>query len=238
MTEAAPPNVKRRRLSAANTRLSDLPSGILAHAASFLEAPSRALFAVALDDSAVLLSERRAAIVGNQCDSLDFGEIEMELAENLTDLDIEEVLRCINSVDSVKSLKLANCTNITGTCLEPLRGSAVIEQIDLSLVGRESPDLDPEPPISCHLVLPILHSIIEREGCALKHIQFPSVWRKEPSRGSEFHAFIERYQMCANRGAVHCWNVIQTFKGIEPNGLELPLLLIIMESNCTPVTVA
>ena len=48
-----PPDIKRRRISAAadsSTQgiscLSNLPSGILAHSASFLASPSRALFAV------------------------------------------------------------------------------------------------------------------------------------------------------------------------------------------------
>jgi len=74
-------------------------------------------------------------------------------------------------------LKLTNCINITGAGLEPLRGSSTIEQIDLSLVGsHESPRLRPHPPISREFVLPILDSIIEREGCSLRHLQFPSAW--------------------------------------------------------------
>eukprot|EP00986_Skeletonema_menzelii_P018661 scaffold26675_cov182-Skeletonema_menzelii.AAC.3 len=200
MTEAAPP--KRRRLSAANTKhqnvrcISDLPSGILAHAASFLAAPSKALFAIALDaDSAVLPKGARPSL-----------EFEEEAAKKLTDSDIERVLLCIDAVDSVKRLKLANCTNITGTCLEPLRGSFIIEQIDLSLVGdSQSTKLDPEPPISCDHVLPILDSIIAGEGCALKHLQFPHVWRKKQLQGSDFQALIRRYnQMWGNREEVKC----------------------------------
>ena len=38
------------------------------------------------------------------------------------------------------------------------------------------------------------------------HLQFPSVWRNEPSTDSEFDTFIERYnEMRRNRGAVYCW---------------------------------
>jgi hypothetical protein len=104
---------------------------------------------------------------------------------------------------------MTNCINITGAGLEPLRGSAIIEQIDLSLVGeQQSPWLRPEPPISCDHVLPILDSIIEREGCSLKHLQFPKKWRKdqeEPSTDSEFHALLLRYnQMWTSRGAISC----------------------------------
>ncbi|KAK1740898.1 hypothetical protein QTG54_008150 [Skeletonema marinoi] len=145
MMEEAPIDIKRRRISAADGSpqsircLTDLPSGILAHAASFLAEPSKALFAVALDgNSAVSTNERSSAIVGNQWSILDFGWIEEELAAKLNDDDIEEVLLCIDAVNKVKRLKLTNCVNIIGVGLEPLRGSLIIEQIDLSLVGSTS----------------------------------------------------------------------------------------------------
>jgi hypothetical protein len=162
---------------------SDLPRGILAHAANFLAPPSRALFAVALDESsAASHNERSSAIAGNQWDVLDFGLIEKELASKLCDDHIEAVLLCIDAVNKLKRLKLTNCVNITGAGLEPLRGSAIIEQIDLSLVGEhQSPRFRTEPTIiSCDHALPILDSIIEREGFALKYLQFPHVWRAEP----------------------------------------------------------
>eukprot|EP00984_Skeletonema_dohrnii_P018365 scaffold8557_cov100-Skeletonema_dohrnii-CCMP3373.AAC.5 len=213
MMEEAPPDIKRRRISAAGGSpqrircLTDLPSGILAHAASFLTEPSRALFAIALDgNSAVSTNERSSAIAGNEWSILDFGGIEEELATKLNDDDIEKVLLCIDAVNKVKRLKLTNCVNITGAGLEPLRGSLIIEQIDLSLVGEhQRPHISPEPLISCSHVLPILDSIIEREGCSLMHLQFPQVWRDEPSAEYEFHAFILRYnQMRGNWEEISC----------------------------------
>ena len=223
MTEEAPPDVKRRRLPTADSSLqgviclSDLPSGILAHAASFLAAPSRALFAIALDENSVITpNERSSVIVGNHWDTLDFGEIEKEVAEKLSDPDIERVLQCIDAANKLKRLKLTNCVAITGVGLEPLRGSLIIEQIDLSLVGNESPDIDPEPPMSCENVLPILDRIIGREDCVLMHLHFPSVWQKEPSDDSEFHAFIGRYsRMRRNRGTVSC---LHCNRSLPPNG--------------------
>eukprot|EP00985_Skeletonema_marinoi_P028040 scaffold23822_cov143-Skeletonema_marinoi.AAC.6 len=126
-------------------------------------------------------------------DSLDFTEIEKELAARLTDDDIKAVLWCIDAANKVKRLSLAHCVNITGSCLEQLRGSQIIEQIDLSLVGRhedpvliepwhpprkdESLVLPFVPPISCENVLPILDSIIVSEQCSLQHLQFPKAWR-------------------------------------------------------------
>ena len=65
--------------------------------------------------------------------------------------------------------------------------------------------LDPEPPISCELVLPILDSIIEQEYCVLKHLQFPYKFRKDRSTDSVFHAFILRYnEMREIRDTVTC----------------------------------
>ena len=217
MSDAAPPDVKRRRLSAVDGPhqdarcLADLPSGTLAHAASFLAAPSRALFAIALDKNSSTSppNERSSAIVGNHhWDTLDFGQIEKELAAKLSDDDISAVLQCVDAVNNVKRLKLTNCTNITGVGLVPLRGSLIIEQIDLSLIGI---CLHQEPLISLDHVLPILDSIIERDGCALKHLQFPSMWQYEPS--FEFHALIGRYNEMRNRGTVRCLECNRSLPG-------------------------
>eukprot|EP00985_Skeletonema_marinoi_P032514 scaffold39161_cov180-Skeletonema_marinoi.AAC.3 len=100
--------------------------------------------------------------------------------------------------------------NITGSGLEPLRGSLTIEQIDLSLVGdHQNSRLDPEPQISRDVVIPILDSIIEREGCALKHLQLPLSWRRErdtqPHITSILYEFIARYnQMLESGPGVRC----------------------------------
>jgi len=179
--------------------LSDLPTGALAHVSSFLAAPSRALFAVALNSR-----DSSSAIVGNQWDALDFGEIEKELAAKISDDDIRDALLSIDAVNNLKKLRLTNCVHVTGAGLKPLRGSTIIEQIDLSLVGdHKSPRLDPEPLISCTHVLPILDSIIERgEDCSLKHLMLPNEWRKERNTESDFHAFLTRYNelLCSREG--------------------------------------
>ena len=106
----------------------------------------------------------------------------------------------------MKRLKLTNCVNITGAGLEPLRGSLIIEQIDLSLVAHhKSPVLDLAPQISCDHVLPILDSIIASEGCLLRYVQFPFVWITERSSSSDFHAFVGRLnQMWESRGTISC----------------------------------
>ena len=173
------------------TYLSDLPTGALAHVSSFLAAPSRALFAVALNSR-----DSNSAIAGDDWDVLDFGEIEKDLATKISDEDIRCVLLSIDAVNNLKKLRLTNCINISGIGLEPLRGSTIIEQINLSLVGdHESPKLDPEPPISCAEVIPILDSIIQRgEDCSLEYLQFPNEWRRERNTESDFHAFLTPIQ--------------------------------------------
>ena len=82
----------------------------------------------------------------------------------------------------MNTLKLTGCINITGCGLEPLRGSSVLEQVDLSLVGQhESPVITHETMISEAAVITILDSIIGSRHAVLKHIQLPKKWRNEPS---------------------------------------------------------
>ena len=211
-------NNKRRRTAtiAADHRsdiekiyLSDLTIGILDHTASFLAPPSRALFAVALTNDNHKPNENSSSIAAaDDWDTLDFGEIEKDLAARLSDYDISDVLQHIDAVNKLKRLRLTNCINISGICLEPLRRSAIIEQLDLSLTGDgESPRLDPEPPISYYAVLPILDSIIASDRCSIKHLQFPYKWRRNRPIDSYFHAFIVRYnEMRDNRDAITCLN--------------------------------
>lgn len=84
------------------------------------------------------------------------------------------MLACINSVQRLKRIYLTRCYNITGRALEPLRGSTVIERIDLSLRPKRGYNFGWGWGKLLHIhVLPILHSIIDREHHSLKHIQFP-----------------------------------------------------------------
>ena len=190
----------------------DLPIGALSHVSSYLAPPSRALFAVALNCYDV---ERSSAIVSDQQDVLDFGDIERQLAVKLTDDDVRNILLSIDAVNNLRTLRLTNLLNITGMGLEPLRGSTMIEKIDLSLVGdHESPELSPAPPISCTEVLPILDSIIDMgEACPLKLLIFPKEWRKERNTESEFHAFLIRYKDLLCSRVVSCLECDNNIEG-------------------------
>ncbi|KAL7548287.1 LOW QUALITY PROTEIN: hypothetical protein ACHAWF_011576, partial [Thalassiosira exigua] len=103
--------------------------------------------------------------------------VEETLANKLNDKDIGALLACIDAVHKVQRIKLAGCVGITGKCLEPLRGSSVLEQLDLCLAGEhEDPCIEPVPKTSVSKVIPILQSIIRKEGNVLKQLQLPIKW--------------------------------------------------------------
>eukprot|EP00986_Skeletonema_menzelii_P005912 scaffold2232_cov136-Skeletonema_menzelii.AAC.3 len=142
--------IKRKRTSSSSSGLPcqnirDLAFEPLRHVASFLPTPSRALFAIALSTDWAYADwgdeENLPSMVwwleqiAGKCDNLDFGDIEEDLARRLTDNHIDEILLCLDRDDNrIKKLRLTNCTNVTGVCLQRLRGSSTIEQIDLSMV--------------------------------------------------------------------------------------------------------
>ena len=199
---------KRRRIQ--HCPLYDLlqGGGLLEEVAKYLAPPSKIMFALAVTPPKspyeTIMARGRLSkkvsssmIAGSDWGTLDFGEIEKELAARLSDNDMSAILVHIDAVRKVKRLKLTNCTNITGVGLRPLLFSTTIEQIDLSLVGlHQKPLLDPEPPISFQLVVPILDSIISgADASPLKHLQFPCKWRYDygTAESLEFDAFLGRF---------------------------------------------
>eukprot|EP00984_Skeletonema_dohrnii_P028329 scaffold18280_cov76-Skeletonema_dohrnii-CCMP3373.AAC.1 len=209
------PPIKRVKMEAAATDMtaphcccfSDIPVEPMAQIASYLVVPSQASLAVAIDyDFFSLL--RGAQYVSPQSMQVSNGLAALasdqgDLAVKLTDGDIQAILLHIDAVNHVKKLIVTNCISITGIGLGPLRGSTIIEQIDLSLVAKhESPILDPAPPISREHVLPILDSIINMEGCKLKLLQLPKVWRECQAREGKFYEFLSRFDsLLTNRDA-------------------------------------
>ncbi|KAL7453973.1 hypothetical protein ACHAWC_005604 [Mediolabrus comicus] len=187
-------------------RLFDLlqGGGLLEEVAKFLAPPSKIMLALAVTPPkspyetimARSRSKTRSLTFMNtgadDWGTLDFGEFEKDLAAKLSDNDMSAILVHIDAVNKVKRLKLTNCIKITGIGLQPLRGSRIIEYIDLSLTrsGQNSRVYE-NPAISRSNVLPILDSIIAAEGCAVRKIEFPIKWRKEAS--TEFREFLERY---------------------------------------------
>ena len=138
----------------------------------------------------------------NLWDEIDFGDIEPHLSCRLSDDDVAAVLSCVNAVQKVKTLVLTNLINITGEGLSPLRCSAVIQRLDMTLCimecepGRDQGRLnrrykDP-PSLAKAIVVPILDSIIDQDNNSLKYIQFPNNWR-DPIDGL-LDPFLIRYK--------------------------------------------
>ena len=186
------PSNKRQRTAEQSLHISNLPDGILSHVASYLASPSKALFAVAMtspskswtkDNFSIVGSKQTAASIlqSEQCDVLDFEDIEKSLAVKLTDDDLHTILKCINAQDVLKKLRLTGCINITGRGLQVLRGSSIVEYIDLSLVNHhESPAIN-DPMLSEETVLPILESVIDTADNSLQFIMLPKIWRAKGS---------------------------------------------------------
>ena len=202
-------SVNKRQRTTLNNCLSidDIPDALM-HVANYLAKPQQALFAIALythnqtptdsnystSSSEWVPNTTSNAIISTtsqeQWQELDFGDIEKSLASKLTDDNVRSILSCVDAPTNLITLKLAGCTNITGSCLDILRDTT-LENIDLSLVGRdESPIIDPEPQLSEDIVIPILDSIIGRGS--LKLLQLPWKFRNEPT--TEMEQFLHRYE--------------------------------------------
>ena len=186
---------KRRRTAADTLHISSLPIGFIVDVSSYLSKPSKAILALAFTSSSLWQNDyevmhrlspiSKAVISASQWETLDFEDVERELANKLTDNDISAVLKSINAQDVLKRLKLCGCINIIGHGLNPLRGSAVLELLDIcfrSKSGKAYFEYRDSTKISLAVTGPILESIITTEGCSLKYIMFPHTWLLENSR--------------------------------------------------------
>lgn len=155
--------------------INDLSAEILKEVATYLAPISRILFAVAITPPSspyeTIMARSRSrkqkspSIASTDWTTLDFGQIEKELAAKLSDEDVRDVLVHINAANKLKKLVLTNCFNITGSGLSSLSGSTTIEQLDLSLHPEKFQNpyqipLFPALRILPKIVLPILDSII------------------------------------------------------------------------------
>ncbi|KAL9182972.1 hypothetical protein ACHAXT_004251 [Thalassiosira profunda] len=185
----------KRQKTSADAGLASLPDGVLASVGEYLALPSRVLFSVALTAPSSSSWAKRHWIggpsaVGHQAvvppgsvTTLDFEEIDEDLAVRLSDDDLGAVLAILDAGRNLHKLKLANCLNITGRGLEPLRGSTALQFVDLSLVGQfvkvpeiENPEVEGGV-LSVAIVTPVLQSIIDAEGSALRYLALPHKWR-------------------------------------------------------------
>lgn len=207
-------NPKRSAHHVTMTSIIDLPEVVFVNVAKFLPTPSVALFVAALTTPSSSWREPNrqgqplapgsvAIIKAGQWDILDFADVETRLANELTDNDLYAVLVCIDAVNKLKRLKLAGCVNIIGHGLGPLRNSIALEQIDLSIAKQhESPLITPDPLIAEAAFIPILYSIMEKEGNSLKQLQLPR--KEDPTEDAMLSQFLERYNGLLNSRPFSC----------------------------------
>jgi len=201
----------RRDTNSMQLQLNDLPNALLPKVASYLPNTSCVSFAISLFDAPTshqpsIMSKAIANASVESWEILDFKDMQDIFGRNLTDDDVRWILLAIDAVNKIKSLKFTNCLEITGSGLQPLTGSTMLERIDLSLVGdHENPNITPEPPISVELVVPILNSIIERNDNVLVHVQFPKKWRVE--RSVVLTQFLQRWDRLLNGRRYPCSNL-------------------------------
>ena len=200
---------KRRRKE--GLQLSDLPDNAVAHVASYLSNISRAIFAIASPSGSrsTILSDAKL------WETLDFGDIDWSLARRLKDDGLEDILTITDAVHNAKCIKLTGCTKIFGTGLSPLRGSIVLKQLDLGLVGQHnSPNLRPQPWISVNIVVPILTSIINEEGNTLMHLTLPKKWRDNRQEGT-LSAFLRSYNEVLVSRTIKCTKCNLSISDVE-----------------------
>jgi hypothetical protein len=140
-------------------------------------------------------------------DFFDFKDINESLARKLSDEDIGGILVCIDAVHTIKVFKLTKgLFNIVGHGLEPLRGSRIIERIDMSPVDALDLDECGEYSflslLSEETVVPILDSIITVEGSSLKQLNLPKKWRV--NKVPILTRFLTRYNRALNRRELAC----------------------------------
>ena len=124
----------------------------------------------------------------------------------MSDNNIRDLLISTNAIAKLKKLKLTHCSQIIGSALEPLRGSLVLEQLDLSQVGQYDYPFS-NGQLSCEIVLPILESIIAKEDSSLKYIQFPEKWLSGTnceSTSTLLKAFLEKYHAFLKSKGISC----------------------------------
>eukprot|EP00985_Skeletonema_marinoi_P009149 scaffold4229_cov136-Skeletonema_marinoi.AAC.2 len=151
------------------------------------------------------LSKQLDEYYDRQWEVLDFVDIPVSLATRLSDDDLGEILVCIDAKHKLQQLKLTHCINIVGHGLEPLRGSTVVEKLDLGLVRQfEAPYLRKgmapgvrnyeflfdDAKLSEGPVCAIIDSILRGEVDSFDRLQYPHTWSVN---SSEPHTLVPLY---------------------------------------------
>jgi len=173
---------------------------------------------------------------------LDFIDIPTSLASRLTDEDLSAILICIDAKSNLKRLNLTHCFSIVGHGLKSLRGSLVLEKLNLGLVRQmEVPQLFIDAQLSEEVVYDILNGILEVEGNTFGRLQVPAAWcsegenadRRENNGPSErLTQFFEVY----NLAFMNKKNLCAYFGYADLQSLMQQLIEIKMEYKCVDDT--
>mmetsp|Transcript_416 Transcript_416/g.955 ORF Transcript_416/g.955 Transcript_416/m.955 type:complete len:470 (-) Transcript_416:156-1565(-) len=151
------------------------------------------------------LSKQLDEYYDRQWEVLDFVDIPVSLASRLSDDDLGAILVCIDAKHKLQQPKLTHCINIVGHGLEPLRGSTVVEKLDLGLVrqfeapylrkgmapGRRNYEfLFDDAKLSEGPVCAIIDSILHGEDDSFDRLQYPHTWSVN---SSEPHTLVPLY---------------------------------------------
>ena len=202
-----------------NPVLVELPDAPMSLIAEFLDKTQRALLCVAMSAPASSWEKHqwkvkphyatKTILSANNLHDSDSTDLEpwqvLDLAttsSQMTDTILGGILVCIDAVHILKKLKLTYCFKVTGSGLEVLRHSNVLEQIDLSLVGmHENPTLSQDASISVDEVVPILDFIIENSN-SLKQVQIPKRWKED--RRPLLSQFLSRFDQLLRERRLTC----------------------------------
>ena len=232
--KTTPPTPPPTQPSSLSLSITDLTDDHLVSIASYLPGTSCVNLAVALsaESSGVWLrSDTGKAIISASQDSweiLDFADLFGDVVANkLTDDDIRALLVCIDAKNKVKTLRLRSCTLLVGHGLEPLRGSTVLKDIDLS--QNTGYRYRQKTPFSQASILSILENILAIEGGLKKHLNMdrdiPKEWRRE----SEFVQNLK--QLLLSKGTT-C--DARTRTGVNCLGEPLSLVLLVLGACAMP----
>ena len=191
------------------------------------------------------LSKQIRRYYNSEWEVMDFVDIPVSLASRLSDNDVGAVLVCIDAKNNLRRLKLTHCFNVVGTGLGPLRGSTVIQYLDLEFVREfEEPWHRNE---GCEIkfdeimlsevpVLEVLDTILGEEGNSLIRVQYPYKWYDNVSEVGEIKSFpyeisrteifnefvsdhnavVNKFSCCLYFGSVHEEDIISLLKVNSP----------------------
>ena len=153
---------------------------------------------------------------------LSFVDVPTDMKGKLNDDTLGAILVCIGAKSSLKKLSISGCNRaVVGHGLEPLRGSIVLESINFGNITFYS-GRNQQSPLSEASVIPILESIIETDGNALREISLPTEWRKGQSRNEEpLSSFCSKFNRMMLGKEVKCLSCDQLVAGNAENTCQV-----------------